>query len=95
MDITAYITGKIKPSIEKAKLIQTDKDTNLTENTCLLNMQNSVNKILEKSSSVCEQISNEKLGIVSAYYNTTTGKVRFDNLIASEENLTETLHGNE
>jgi MFS superfamily sulfate permease-like transporter len=90
----AFITGKIKPSIDMARLKQSDKDTNLVENACLLNMQNSVNEILEKSSYVYEQISSGKLGIVSAYYDTATGRVRFNNLIASKKNIEETLNRN-
>lgn len=76
----AYITEKIRPAIDKTRLKQGDMDTNFSEHTCIINMQNSVNEILEKSSSIYEQVSSGKIGIASAYYDTATGKVRFNDL---------------
>jgi carbonic anhydrase len=79
------ITEKIRPSFEKASaLLKSDEiGSNISEKTCHLNMQNSIHEILEKSTYLSTQITEGKLGIVSAYYDTATGIIRFDDLITS------------
>ncbi|MDO9184407.1 MAG: SulP family inorganic anion transporter [Bacteroidia bacterium] len=87
----ALITQKIKPSIDKAIQLQNTKHSqnNLLEEACRLNIQNSLYEILKTSQYITEQIKEGKLGIVSAYYDTTTGNVSFGDLIASKEKLEE------
>lgn len=87
------ITQKIKPSIDKAIKLHDDKNlqNNLLEDTCRLNIQNSVYEILKTSQYITGQISEGKLGIVSAYYDTRTGNVNFGDLIASKEKLEKTI----
>lgn len=87
------ITEKIKPSIDKAVQLRDDKNiqNNLLEDTCRLNIQNSVYEILKTSQYITGQISEGKLGIVSAYYDTRTGNVNFGDLIASKEKLEKTI----
>lgn len=87
----ALITHKIKPSIDKAIQLQNTKHSqnNLLEEACRLNIQNSLYEILKTSQYITEQIKEGKLGIVSAYYDTTTGNVSFGDLIASKEKLEE------
>lgn len=89
----ALITDKIRPSIDRALLFQGDKNSqnNLLEDSCRLNIQNSLYQILKTSKYINGQISNGKLGIVSAYYDTATGKVSFGDLIASKEKLEEII----
>jgi len=83
------ITGKIKPSIDKAMQFQGTKksQSNLLDDACRLNIQNSIYETLKTSQYITEQIAQGNLGIVSAYYDTATGNVDFGDLIASEEML--------
>ena len=85
----SHITKKIAPSIEEAKSNSDSKniESNLIENISRLNMKNSVKEILSSSKYLYEQISLSKLGIISAYYETKTGEVYFDDLIDSSEKL--------
>lgn len=88
------ITEKIRPALEEAKL---DKETLgfpeiLIEKTCQINMDNSVLEIVSKSSYISNQISQGKLGIVSAFYDTVTGNIKFNDLIESKEKLDDILN---
>ena len=88
------ITKKIKPSIDKALRLQdtNNSENNLIEDSCRLNIQNSVNEILKTSQYISQQIMEGNLGIVSAYYDTATGGVTFEDLVASKEKLEKTLN---
>ncbi len=79
------ITEKIRPSFEKASALQKSGQIadSISEKTCHLNVQNSITEILKTSTYLSAQITEGKLGIVSAYYDTTTGIIRFDDLITS------------
>lgn len=81
---TDAITQKIKPAIEKARLLNvSDGKSNESffyEKVAHLNIENSVADILENSPYIVEQNYKENVGIVSAYYNTATGEVIFNEL---------------
>lgn len=79
------ITEKIKPAIDKARLlISTDGNADnkavLLQKAEQLNVKNSVAAILQKSAYVREQNNNGSIGVVAAYYDTATGKVEFETM---------------
>lgn len=86
---TGAITQKIKPAIDKARLLNEQKGNGnepiFLEKVVQLNMENSVAGILENSPYIREQIRIGNVGIVAAYYDTTTGEVSFNELIGDEK----------
>lgn len=76
----AHITNKIKPAVDAIALSLKPSDAEFTESVCLKNIENSVKEILQNSPFIKEESVNGKLGVVSAYYDTSTGKVNFQSL---------------
>lgn len=56
------------------------KDTELMKKITCLNAENSISEILEESSYLSRKVANKEIGILSAYYDTSSGKVHFDQL---------------
>lgn len=85
----ANITDKIKPAVDQALKAQDGKTSakDVLENSCNLNLQNSLIEILKTSKFISSQIGIGSLGIVSAYYDTATGTVKFGELISSQAKL--------
>lgn len=82
---TGAITQKIKPAIDKARLLNA-RDGNSTESVFYekvahLNIENSVTGILASSSYIWEQNHKGNVGIIAAYYDTATGEVIFNELV--------------
>jgi carbonic anhydrase len=78
----AHVTNKIKPAVDAITLKLRPDDAEFAETVCMQNIENSVNEILKNSPFIKEESAKGKLGIVSAYYDTATGKVNFDSLIS-------------
>lgn len=81
----AHVTSKIKPAVDTIALRLKPSEAAFTEFVCLKNIENSVNEILLNSPFIKEESANGKLGVVSAYYDTATGKVNFESLISKVE----------
>lgn len=74
------ITQKIKPAVDMAMLVapSLQSQTELQETVCKLNIENSVNAILKNSSYIKDLVQSGTVGIVSAYYDTASGEVIFN-----------------
>jgi carbonic anhydrase len=74
------ITQKIKPAVDMAMLLapSLQSQTELQETVCKLNIENSVNAILKNSSYIKDLVQSGTVGIVSAYYDTASGEVIFN-----------------
>lgn len=74
------ITQKIKPAVDMAMLVapSLQAQTELQETVCKLNIENSVNAILKNSSYIKDLVQSGAVGIVSAYYDTASGEVIFN-----------------
>jgi carbonic anhydrase len=75
----SYLLSKIKPSVD---LIKKEKNVTkwndfLEEEVSIQNTKRSIARIKSESHVLSEMIENEKIGIVGAFYNITTGKVAF------------------
>jgi len=77
---TDVITQKIKPAVDMAMLVapSLQTQTELQETVCKLNIENSVNAILKNSSYIKDMVQTGVVGIVSAYYDTASGEVIFN-----------------
>ncbi len=77
------ITDKIKPTVEKVlsdNTAEKSSQSEILDKSSRLNAKNSVNEILKSSTYLQEQVNAGNLGIVSAYYDTNSGNVKFDEL---------------
>lgn len=77
------ITQKIKPAVDTAMTVASSfkNENELQETVCKLNIENSVTAILKNSSYIKELVQSGTVGIVSAYYETSSGEVFFDKLV--------------
>ena len=75
-----FITSRINDAIVKGgiKLSSIDRnDVGLMKNITCLNAEHSIEDILEQSAYVRQRVTEKEIGIVSAYYDTTSGEVSF------------------
>jgi carbonic anhydrase len=78
-----FITSKITKAIQKGglNLLKIDSgDTALMKTVTCLNAENSMEDILEQSDYIRQRVVKKEVGILSAYYDTTSGEVTFNNL---------------
>ncbi len=79
----ASITSKIDKAIAQCGCKPSEIDTEnveIMESITQLNTQNSISELLEQSPYLKECIQNNEVGIVSAYYDTKTGVVQFEEI---------------
>ena len=79
----ASITSKIDKAIAQCGCKPSEIDTEnveIMESITQLNTQNSISELLEQSPYLRERIQNKEVGIVSAYYDTKTGVVQFEDI---------------
>jgi carbonic anhydrase len=78
-----FITSRINDAILKGGLNPLTIDTNdsvLMKNVACLNAEHSIGDILEQSEYIKLRVAQKEIGIVSAYYDTTSGQVTFNKL---------------
>ncbi|RAW02400.1 carbonic anhydrase [Pseudochryseolinea flava] len=78
-----FITEKINAAVVHAGLNPLAVDTSdnaLMEKVTCLNAENSIRDILSESAYLKQRVGQKEIGIVSAYYDTTSGKVSFNSL---------------
>ena len=82
----AMITNKIQPVINKISSSENASllPMELLDKSSRLNSQNSVSEILATSEYIKREVTSGRLGIISAYYDTNSGKISFDKLITSK-----------
>lgn len=90
--ITNTITQKIKPAIDKARMLvsadgNADNAASLLKKAEHLNVENSVAAILGSSNYISEQKRKGTIGVVAAYYDTATGKVEIEEMKGVEKSL--------
>lgn len=81
-----HITAKIRPSIDEALALKFSSisDRDFAEEVCQINIRRSMKEILSSSTYITDQINSGNLGIVCAYYDTSTGQVEFEELYSKE-----------
>jgi MFS superfamily sulfate permease-like transporter len=75
-----FVTSKIDKAISDSGHEHSDIDTSdrqLMEQITMLNARNSIDEIVKHSSCINKLLSNNEIGIVAAYYHTSTGVVEF------------------
>lgn len=76
-----FITSRINDAIQKGRLNPLSIDTTdsvLMKNVTCLNAEHTIEDILEQSEHIKNRVSQKEIGIVSAYYDTTSGEVSFN-----------------
>ena len=74
------LIDKIKPSVEKETNTIANRNSSnsiFVENVAALNVQHSVEMILDKSTIIAEMVSNGEIMIVAGVHDITTGEVKF------------------
>lgn len=78
-----FITSKINKAFLKSGYAHSDIDASnskLMEELTWLNAENSISEIVQNSPYLNESILKKQIGIVAAYYDTSSGKVYFDKI---------------
>lgn len=80
---------KIKPAIEKetTETLRNSSNINFVEKVASLNVDQSIDLILEKSPIIKQLVMNDKVIVVGGMYNVETGAVEFLDHIISKETL--------
>lgn len=91
------VLDKIQSSVRMENTVTEDRTSNNPEfvnSVAMLNVQNSVNKILEQSSIIKQLVDEGKVAILPAMYNVSTGMVSFfeDDIKISIDKKTEMAH---
>lgn len=79
-----HLTGllsKITPSVEAEKTVKdnrTSSNVDFVDKVTLINVENAVEQILQKSPIIKEMVDNGEIGIVGAIHDIKTGEVKFD-----------------
>ncbi len=81
------LLNKIQPAVEAEKTVQENRNSSnleFVEKVAELNVQLTVNAILERSPILNEMITNGEIGIVGGIYDVTTGAVEFKKELVEE-----------
>ncbi len=81
------LLNKIKPAVDSEKTVKTNRDSSnseFVEKVSEINVQLTVNAIVNRSPILSEMIKNGEVGIVGGIYDVSTGAVEFKNELVEE-----------